>query len=92
MEKWDFEFDREALSHYDLTFSDVALQLRGYVTEDNVHEFRYRGDNIRVYTYFEDSIRSSPFDQLQQDFPSIFNEGHSIPLAPGRPMESNMRL
>ena len=78
VEKWDFEFNREALSHYDLSFSDVALQLRGYVTEDNIHEFRYLGDNIRVYTYFEDSKKLT-FDQLQQ-IPINIHEGHSIPL------------
>ena len=79
VEKWDFEFNRESLSKYGLSFNDVALQIRGHVTEDNIHEFRYRGDNIRVYFYFEDN-KDLTFEKLQH-IPININEGHTVALS-----------
>ncbi len=78
VEKWDFEFYRESLAKYNLSFRDVALQLRGYVTEDKVYEFRHRGDNIKVYSYFEDN-ENLTYDQLQ-NIPINIGQGHVISL------------
>ena len=78
VEKWGFKFFRESLAKYDLSFRDVALQLRGYVTEDDIYEFRHLGDNIKVYTYFEDN-KDLSYDQLQ-NIPINISEGHVIPL------------
>ena len=78
VEKWNFRFYKESLAKYNLSFRDVALQLRGYVTEDKIYEFRYRGDNIKVYSYFEDNEHLT-YDQLQ-NIPINIDQGHVIPL------------
>lgn len=78
VEKWDFRFDREALSRYDISLREVAAQIRGYVTEDSIHEFRHRGENIKIHVYFEDS-EDLAFDELQA-IPININEGRSVPL------------
>ena len=78
VEKWDFRFNRIALSSYDLSLSNVAAQIRGYVTEDSVHEFRHQGENVKVFFYFEDGDNLS-FEQLQ-DIPININQGRWVPL------------
>ena len=48
------------------------------MTEDSIHEFRHRGENIKIHVYFEDN-EDLAYEDLR-GIPININEGRSVPL------------
>ncbi|MCF8058358.1 MAG: efflux RND transporter permease subunit [Bacteriovoracaceae bacterium] len=54
VETWDFEIDDDSLINYDIEASDVSTQLRQFVTKNKIREVRFKGESVKVLSFFEE--------------------------------------
>ncbi len=78
-DSWSFEPNRAALTQYGLELSNLSLQIRGYVAESKLHQLRWDGENVNVYSYIALGDRLD-FDQLSS-LPVIIGEGQIASLS-----------
>ena len=78
-DSWSFEPNRAALTQYGLELSNLSLQIRGYVAESKLHQLRWDGENVNVYSYIALGDRLD-FDQLSS-LPVIIGEGQIAQLS-----------
>ena len=78
-DSWSFEPNRAALTQYGLELSNLSLQIRGYVAESKLHQLRWDGENVNVFSYIALGDRLN-YDQLAS-LPVIIGEGQIAPLS-----------
>lgn len=78
-DSWSFNPNRAALTQYGLEMSNLSLQIRGYVAESKLHQLRWDGENVNVYSYIAPSDRLD-FKQLSS-LPVIIGEGQTVNLS-----------
>ncbi len=78
-DSWSFNPDRAALTQYGLELSNLSLQIRGYISESKLHQLRWDGETVNVYSYIAQGDRLN-FDQLSQ-LPVVIGEGQTVKLS-----------
>ena len=77
-ESWSFEPNRAALSQYGVELSNLSIQVRGYVAESRLHQLRWDGENVNVYSYVAQGDQLS-YDQLKI-LPVVVGDGRTVSL------------
>lgn len=78
-DSWSFEPNRQALTQYGLELSNLSLQIRGYVAESKLHQLRWDGENVNVYSYIAQGDRLN-YEQLNT-LPVVIGEGQTTKLS-----------
>lgn len=78
-DSWSFEPNRAALVQYGLELSNLSVQVRGYVAESRLHQLRYDGENVNVYSYVAEGDKLY-FEQLA-DLPVVVGDGRTVSLS-----------
>jgi multidrug efflux pump subunit AcrB len=66
LETWSFQMSPKSLIQFGLSSFDLSSQLRQFITKNNIHEFRHKGEKITVYSYFQegDSLNFEDLNNL----------------------------
>ncbi len=75
-ETYSFEPNLELLEQIGLSTFDVSTQIRAYVSKTEMDEFRYKGRNIKVYSYIQDEKNLSFINTI----PIQIGNGQSLDL------------
>lgn len=78
-ESWSFTPKRSTLVQYGLELSNLSLQVRGYIAENRLHQLRYDGENVDIYSYIAKGDQLQ-FEQLN-NLPVVVGEGRTTPLS-----------
>jgi multidrug efflux pump subunit AcrB len=79
VETWDFKINDNALKSYDLEAFDVSNQLRQFVTKSKIREVRFKGESVKVLSYFEEGDKLN-YDELNK-LEVLGQRGRLIPLS-----------
>lgn len=78
-DSWSFDPNRAALTQYGLELSNLSVQVRGYVAESRLHQLRWDGENVNVYSYVADGDKLY-YEQLA-NLPVVVGDGRTVPLS-----------
>ncbi|OUR97818.1 hypothetical protein A9Q84_06360 [Halobacteriovorax marinus] len=76
---WMFVPNKEALYTYGLSPIDLSARVQGYVRKRKIKEYRYNGEIVNIYGYFEDG-KDLTYDKLNNLKINVDN-GSSVILA-----------